>query len=76
MTRPEFERWYSAEYGKTLSAMHLAGWVSAPCDCYGEEHIAGCQGWQAVCVPPDATPGERARITAGLTTVRRFGEGL
>jgi len=57
------------------SLMTAAGWHSGKCDCPKSGHISGCQGWAAVCVPPDALAGERRRLLAGLPEPQRFGEG-
>jgi hypothetical protein len=72
MTRGEFERWYARERHRTVTELRAAGYVSAPCPC----DVDGCPGWQAIAVPADAGPLERATILAGLVAdaVKKFGE--
>jgi hypothetical protein len=72
VTRAEFERWLAKEHGRTVTEMRAAGYVSAPCPC----DVEGCPGWQAIAIPKDAGPLERATILSGLVSdaVKLFGE--
>ena len=64
ISRREFEEWWARDRAVTVEELGRRGWVSA---------LLGGE-WQAVCVPPESTPGERARILDGLMAVATFGD--
>ena len=70
MDRHGFEVWYAASKGQTVEAMRSRGWYSAPHPCDDPD----CPQWEAIPVPPDATPEQRKRALAGVVGYARFGD--